>query len=215
MKYMTGHVWCGSEAVFLEQDMHQESILLQHIRYGQRDMVFTVVCNGAEYGGYLTGRLKDWFQRNGKELAGKAKNSEVIAKKLQREFLGLKEELGDKEMDLASLLIVDRECFLITCNMGMCYLFNRRFERTHRRRLSCSHRDHWQMRQGCIQKKVGILIGLQPFLEGVDQGAMLQCLAAQDIEKECQISKRLCEIAEESRRQGYHGECSAVYIRSI
>lgn len=230
MKYITGHVWLksknqkGNSQICNDQPgLNLESILLQQIRYGKINVVLACVCDGGVLGGYITGRLKMWLQSKGKDLFGSRKDSEQVKKELYRELKELQEDvqnysartIPDATVNLSGILIADQDCYLIHGGESCCYLLNRRFERTHRRKLGEGKYQPWQVTEGRIQKNVGILLGLKPFLHGVNKDAMLQCLAAQEIEREGQIASRLTELVQESRRQGYEGECSAVYIRSI
>lgn len=225
MKYITGHVWLNSNS---QENTNQESILLQQVTYGKCNVVLACVCNGGVLGGYITGRLKNWLQSKVAELFGGKRENEQVKKALYKELSTLqkdvqnycdrisgKEDLLQLPVNLSGILIADQDCFLIHGGESCCYLLNRKFERTHRKRIGQDKYISWQITEGRIQKNVGILLGMRTFLHSVSKEVMLQCLAAQDIEREEQIDKRLTEMAVESRRQGYQGECSAVYIRSI
>ena len=224
MKYITGHVWLREHE---QAQSARESVLLQQVCYDACHIVLACVCDGSELGGYVTGRLKSWLQVNCTRLFGKNKDVKTVSKELAKELAVLRDETADhmagkssKEdrqhtLNLSGILIVDKICFLFSAGEGCFYLLNRRFNMTHRKKLAGIGTVPWQITEGIIQKKVGILLGTASFLGGVGKEAMRQCMAAQDIEREGQIDRRLREMALESCRQGYHGDCSAVYIRSV
>lgn len=172
MKYITGHVWLNGNN---QERVNQESVLLQQISCGKCSVVLACVCNGGVLGGYITGRLKNWLQSKGTELFGKKRDSEQVKKELYRELSILQRDVQNycarteaKEeaqppVNLSGILIADQDCFLIHGGESCCYLLNRKFERTHRKKIGEDKCAGWQITEGRIQKNVGILLGMKPF----------------------------------------------------
>jgi len=216
MKYITGYVWRKQE----DGGKAQESVLLQQVLFGRRQVVLACVCDGGALSGYVTGRMKLWLEGKGEELFGRRMREEAVIRAFEQECKILREDTvryekcgGKGIQSLAAVLIVDAECYLWKTGEGCFYLLNRKYERSHRRPL-CEGEEE-QVVCGRIQKGAGIFLGFQHFVQGVSKEAMLQCLAVQEIREDGQINVRLRELAEEGCRQGYTGECSAVYIKSV
>lgn len=232
MKYITGYVR-------LSDGISRDSILLQQIRYGRCNVVLACVCEGGVIGANVTKQMKLWLAERGTDLFGKKSDYNRIRKEMERKLLqwqadvqmrmatekrfaahskqktGNLQETMKSQVNLSGILIVDQECWLLQGGESCIYLLNRKFQRTHRSLLTEGCSADWQVTEGRIQKNVGILLGRKAFFQGISKEVMLQCLAAQDIEREGQIDRRLAEMAEESRRQGYESECSGVYIKSM
>ena len=203
MKYITGYIK-------LSESNSRDSILLQQICCGKRHVVLACVCDGGDMGAYVTKQMKLWMAGRGAELFTQQSTDKKIRKELEHKLAE-----WQADVNLSGILIVDQECWLLQGGESCIYLLNRKFQRTHRKLLSEKCYPDWQVTEARIQKNIGILLGRKKFLQGIPKGAMLQCLAAQDINREEQIERRLAEIGEESRRQGYQGECSAVYLKSV
>ncbi|MBQ8232724.1 MAG: hypothetical protein IJZ34_12480 [Lachnospiraceae bacterium] len=232
MKYITGYVR-------LSDGISRDSILLQQIRYGRCNVVLACVCDGGAIGANMTKQMKLWLAERGPELFEKKSDYNKIRKKLERKLAewqadvetwmaaekqavaqnrqkpGKPQTVEKSQVNLSGILIADQDCWLLQGGESCIYLLNRKFQRTHRSLLSEACYSDWQVTEGRIQKNVGILLGRKEFLQGISKETMMQCLAAQDITREGQIDRRLAELAEESRRQGYESECSGVYIKSV
>ncbi len=226
MKYLTGYVWQTPQVAFDGQELCRESsVLLQQISYGKCNVVLACVCSGGVIGGYLTGGLKAWLVKRGKELFLKKVEGNVVKKELEKELRRLYQEAEryydrqkkgkGMEIQLSGILIADQDCWLMQSGEGCFFLLNRKFQRTHCRAIGEEAVSAVKVAEAGIEKCVGVLLGNPLFLTSVSREAMKQCLAPQDIHKEGQIDRRLAELAEESCRQGYQQECSAVYIRSM
>lgn len=225
MKYLSGYVWKAPEVACVEEKMHRDSsILLQQISYGKCNVVLACVCGGDVIGGYVTGGLKAWLAKRGKELFMNKVEDNGIKKELERELTRLDKEAGRYynrknegrlQMQLSGILIADQDCWLMQSGESGIMLLNRRFQRTHCKRIGKESAASIQVIGAGIQKCVGVLLGSNSFLQHVSGEALAQCLAPHEIQKEGQIDRRLAELAEESRRRGYQQECSAVYVRSM
>ncbi len=226
MKCLTGYVWQPPQIAFDGQKSCRESsILLQQISYGKCNVTFACVCGGGVGGSYVTGGLKSWLMKCGNELFLKRVEKNIVKKELEKELRRLCNETRSyydrlkgcemRQIDLSGILIADQECWLMQTGKGMIMLLNRKFQRTHCKRIKTESSDPIQVTEAGLQKCVGVLLGDGSFLQCVSGEALTQCLAPQDIHKEEQIDRRLAELAGESRRQGYDRECSAVYVRSV
>lgn len=224
MKYLTGYVWQASQDTGTQKTPRENSILLQQVSYGRCNVVLACVIGGGVVGGYVTSGLKAWLMNRGKALFGKKVEERVVQKELEKELERLYGEVSrymcrekneiQVPIALSGILIADQDCWVMQGEQSSLFLLNRRFQRTHCKEIENTGSDSLQVTVGRIQKCVGVLLGNHKFLQSVSQEAVKQCLAAQDIAREEQIGLRLKELAEESRRQEYPEECSAVYIRT-
>ncbi len=226
MKCLTGYVWQAPQIAYEGQELRRESsILLQQISYGKCNVVLACVCSGGVGGGYVTGGLKTWLVKRGKDLFMKKVEENVVKKELERELRQLCKEAGryydrqkeceTRQIHLSGILIADQECWLMQNGESNILLLNRKFQRTHCKRIESESSGSVQVTEAGIQKCVGVVLESNTFLRYVPEEAIAQCLAPQDIHKEEQIDRRLAELAQESRRRGYKQECSAVYVKSL
>lgn len=218
MRYLTGYIWQGRK-----EENEQDSVLLQQIRYGKRNITAVCVSDGKEAGAYITGQLKIWLQRKGRELFCGKINEDRVQKELNKELVRIQMDIRryqhknqeSFQISLSGILIADQDCWLFWGGHGCCYLFNRKFQRTHRKRIGGHAGKMWQVRAGRIQRGVGLLFATEQFSSGVSEETMKQCLAAQDIVREEQIERRLKELWEVGCSQDGKGTCAAVYVRSV
>lgn len=218
MHYMTDYIWRGTKG-----ENEQDSVLLQQIRYGKRNIAVICVCDAGKAGGYITGQLKIWFQRRGQELLCRKADENRIQKELNRELMRIRSDIRKYELkkqecfqvNLSGILIAGQECWLFWGGRGCCYVFNQKFQRTHRKKIGGHAGKMWQVREGRIQKDVGLLFATEHFNKRVSEEAMKQCLAAQDIVREEQIERRLNELWEAGCRQDGKDTCAAVYVKSV
>lgn len=225
MNYITGYVK-------LSETASRDNILLQQIRCGRCHIVLACVCDGGVIGANITKQMKLWMAERGTELLGKKADDKKIRVELEHRLTDWqtdvrtwqtaeersahgKQIVGKSQLNLSGILIVDQDCWLLQGGESCILLINRKFQRTNRRLLSEAFYPDWQVTEARIQKNVGILLGRKDFIQAIPKETMMQCLAVQDINREEQIERRLAEMAEESRRQGYQGECSAVYLKSV
>ncbi len=197
IRFWTGFVWPDAE------DLNDEVLLLQQVRYGKQSIVLTVIGNE-------TGRtdpvreLKDWFQREGLLLCRRAKEEWS-----ERRITQTLKAFACEKANLTGILMAEDRFWLIPGQCGSLYLFNRRFLRTHIRQLTVTG-----VVNGSMEKGIGILIGSKGFCEGISMDCMKQCLAVQEIAREAQIESRLKELAEEGyRRCGKRG--CAIYVKTV
>lgn len=225
MKYLTGYVWQAPQGTGTQETPRESSILLQQVSFGRCNVVLACVIGPGVVGGYVTSGMKAWLMNRGNALFGKQVEERVVQKEVEKELERLYGEVSryicrekkDKQVriDVSGILIADQDCWVIQGEESSLFLLNRRFQRTHCKEIENTGSGYLRVTAGRIQKCVGVLIGNQKFLQSISGEAVKQCLAAQDIVREEQIGLRLKELAEESRRQEYVEECSAVYIRSM
>ncbi len=222
MKFLTGYLWRAPLSEGQQQELCQETaLLLEQISYGKHNVVMAVVCNGGLTGSYVTGGLKIWLAQNGCRLFGKKWNSSMVRKELERVVARLLEEskrtVENEEMDveLTGILMAEQDFWIMQNGGGSIFLLNRKFHRTRCRRVCDWGERSAVVVEGSMESCVGVLLGNSDFLRHSIEKTMAQCLAAQDVYREEQINNRLKELSEESRRQGYLGECSAIYIKSV
>ncbi len=225
MKYLTGYVWQASQGLGTQKTPRESSILLQQVSFGRCNVVLACVIGPGVVGGYVTSGMKAWLMDRGKALFGKQVEERVVQKEVEKELERLYGEVSryickekmDKQVriDVSGILIAEQDCWVIQGEESSSFLLNRCFQRTHCKEIENTGRGYLRVTAGHIQKCVGVLLGTNKFLKSISGEAVKQCLAAQDIVREEQIGLRLKELAEESRRQGYSEECSAVYIRSM
>ena len=214
MEYLTGYVWQKSkDCALVEGETEKKrkySILLYQVIYAGRNTVFSCVCGNDAVGSRVTEELKSWFLERGEFLFGNKKGRRSIGKELK---LVLKKWYRE-EIRISGILIVDQECWVILGKENFVCFFNRRFQKTHCKKLKKHSDEPLEILRADVQKSVGFLLGNREFTEQISKDAMLQCLAAQDIIREEQITGRLRELAEESKEKGYEGEGAAVYIKT-
>lgn len=224
MKYLTGYVWQAPQSEGTQKAFRESSILLQEVSYGRCNVVLACVIGGGVVGGYVASGLKAWLMDRGKALFGKKVEERMVQKEIEKVLERLYAEgrrymLREKDdnhvpVSLSGILIADQDCWVIQGEESSLFILNRRFQRTHCKEIGNTGNTFFTVNVGRIQKCVGVLLGNRRFLQSVSGEAVKQCLAAQDIVREEQIALRLKELAEESRRQKYSEECSAVYLRS-
>lgn len=225
MKYLTNYVWQAPQGAGTQEILRESSILLQQVCFGRCNVVLACVIGGGVVGGYVTSGLKAWLMNRGKALFGRRVEERMVQKELEKKLkelygevnLYLYREKNESRIQIAlsGILIADQDCWVIQGEESSLFLLNRRFQRTHCKEIENNGSGSFRVAAGRIQKCVGVLLGNHKFLQSVSGEAVKQCLAAQDIVREKQIGLRLKELAEESRRQEYWEECSAVYIRSM
>ncbi len=226
MKYLTGYVWQSPRNAGTMSQMHRDtSILLQQLCYGRRNIVLAAACKGEVAGGYVTAGLKLWLAERVGELFAKKADAHLLKKELEREVRRLLKEVCKNDnmranglppgMECSVVLMADQDCWLLQNAGGCMFLINRRLYGTCCRKIECVGGGPVSVIEGLVERGVGVLLGSRGFLEGISGKIISQCLAPQQIFREEQIRNRLRELTEESRRQKYFGECSAIYIKSI
>lgn len=233
MKYFTGYVYEDSTG----KGTNEESLCLVQLHAGTKDVILACVCDGGAVGAAVTKQLKLWLAQRGVRLILRNASIEKILKETEKFCRGLQKEnevrcgmrqnqrmqkkqrtvCKAEKVNLAGILVVGEQAILIQNGDGCLCLLNRRGNSSHRRFLEVPHRktEQWGMISAGIEQKVSILLGRAPFLKEVGKEEMLSCLSVSDLSRETQIGRRLSEMAEESRRQGYTAECSAILIHSM
>lgn len=218
MKYLTDYIWRKKEA-----EPGKNSILLLQVIYAGCSVVLACVLGNDMVGGYVTGGLKKWLLERGEVLFGKNGRKREILKELKLQLEKMYEDAGrylykndtGEKIAFSGILIADQDCWVILGEESCIYFLNKRFQRTHCKRIQRRSSDPVEIIPGHIQRSVGLLLGNADFLERVSKEAIMQCSAVQDINRETQIGNRLKELTEESRGNGFMEECAAVYIKSV
>lgn len=220
MKYITGYVYCDCPTL----QTNEESLCLVQAEFDRTEVILACVCDGKAVGASVTKQLKLWLAEKGERLAGSKTVARRLTESFTQECLRLEKEVqeaadrrdGNARLNLAGILIVGQECVLLQNGDGCICLLNRRFQQSHRRFLNIRKKESgWAVARAQMEQQVGILIGGAGFLKGIDDRMLPQCLAVQEIGQDTQIDKRLQALAQERRRQGYAGSCSAVLVERL
>ncbi len=130
MKFWTGYVWQdGERDGAADGTADGTSLLLQHVRWKKRSIILAAVgrekgCDGP------VGCLRDWFQAEGVFLCGRAGGGQAGKRLMER--LG---SFSPFQEPMIGLLMVEDDFWLIQGGEGAAYVFNRKFQRAHLRRL--------------------------------------------------------------------------------
>ena len=223
MKFLTGYVWPDHA-----EAEERASMLLQQVQFDRHSMVLAAIGGGNVENGAV-GSLKNWFQGEGVMKCARPETDRIkriLTKLLERCW---------EDGPFVGILIVEEAFWFMTRNGGCAYLLNRRFQRTHVKKLCLWNEAQnigypqekgfqitkgdpgkdkgWRIAEGTLEKGLGILLGSPMFYQGVSRDGMKQCLASQELHRERQIESRLQELAEEGERQSAQRGC-AIYIRT-
>lgn len=206
--------WQGAE--------NHSALLLQHYRYRKVPFCFLALCAGGNEsqgraGAYLTGQLLRWFR--GLPFRRLARDPERSISVLERDMksrLGrLDEELeaggltrGKNRQPVSGIFCVD-DCFLLFSRGGQkIFLLNRDMGRGSVRCLSdvtekgTSAADLPGMRQGILQRDVGILLATDTFCRFLADSDIRECLYVDELEDESRIRRRLYELGQRCETLG-------------
>ena len=186
--------WQGAE--------NHSALLLQHYCYRKVPFCFLALCAGGNEsqgraGAYLTGQLLRWFR--GLPFRRLARDPERSISVLER---------GKNRQPVSGIFCVD-DCFLLFSRGGQkIFLLNRDMGRGSVRCLSdvtekgTSAAGLPGMRQGILQRDVGILLATDTFCRFLADSDIRECLYVDELEDESRIRRRLYELGQRCETLG-------------
>lgn len=192
MKYVASYSWHPEKAC-----LQGDSLLLQQLHCGKVPMILACVSTGD----YLTGRLLDWFYREGRRLCGKEKWKKV--QKMQESLCRVLHQTcrESKAMpDFAGIVCVGSHYMLFYRGRQRICLINTKFLRSNVKRLTGPDLNRQKSEsdfcteQGTMQTGIGILLALESFYEKITDEMLKECLERASIRSRGQLTKHLGEL---------------------
>ena len=215
---------------YYQQGRNYSTLLLQQYQY--RHMPICLIClshgeneSQGKAGAYFTGRLLQWFR--GQSLGRLVKSPENRLLTLQDQLRELIEctdaELkncsfgsAEKNMDLAGILCVGEDFLLFFRGQQKICLLNRSFGRSHIRCFSEEMTDDigcaLVLRQGILQRDVGLLLATESFCGHMAEQELRECLHVETVLSEEQAERHLRELAGRGERQNGRNMSAALLL---
>lgn len=206
-------------SAYWQQGLNDSALLLQHYQYGEQPLCFACLCPGegevrGKAGAYLTERLLDWFrglpwgcltrdpegrlQRFGNKLE---KTVERAGREMRDRGLLTKQE----EPDLTGILCVGEHFILFGHGSCQIRLLNRCFDRGYIQRIegpSPIRENGSFLRQGILQRGIGLLFATESFCSRVTDLEMRECLHVETVRTQEQADRHLRELGQRAKELG-------------
>lgn len=223
MNYISHYIWeSGSE-----EKENPISVVLQQVSGGKQCWLLGCVCDGRKSGfcgsmvsGYFTERLVEWFHHYCVPMRGESVQEQEIYRSLTGELSKIEQELGEygtqkefrTDYDVWGILMQGSRCWIF--GKGTCkgYLFNRRWNKAHRKLLEEFSQGEMTVLPGEMQKEIGILLCSSGFDSHILSEEMLQVLFEEKL-TDREIGRGLRELWRENVCRGEKSGAGAVYIR--
>lgn len=175
-------------------------------------------CDEVEISGYFTEALVEWFHRECLKIVERKSAEAELERSLYKEIEIICGELAqyskkkgiEVSLDCVGMLLVEQRFLLFSMGKGQAFLLNRRYNRKHMRCI-VETSAFWQgnafgWESGLLQKRLGILLGVEDILEQVEADMVTEVLIGEEFTEE-RLQKRVRELWEEQGK-------SVIYFRT-
>lgn len=215
---------------YYQQGRNYGTLLLQQYQYHCIPVCLLCLCHGenetqGKAGAYFTGRLLQWFRAQSlRHLVKSTENRLPILQDQLRELIeDTDKELKtsrlvseEKNMDLAGILCVGEYFLLFFRGRQKIYLLNRSWGRGHIRCVSDEMAYGSEcdpvLRQGILQRDVGILLAAGSFCGHMTEQELRECLHVETVLSEEQAERHLRELAWRGEMQGGRNMTAALLL---
>ena len=206
-------------SAYWQQGHNDSALLLQHYQYGELPLCFACLCPGegedrGRAGAYLTERLLVWFRglswgRLTRDPEGRLQG---LGNKLEETVERAGREMRDRgfltkqeEPDLTGILCVGEHFLLFGQGSCQIWLLNRCFGRGYIQRIEESSPIRGNgsfLRQGTLQRGIGLLFATESFCSRVTDSELRECLHVETVRTQEQADRHLRELGLRAREQG-------------
>ena len=225
MKVLSAHLWEKGR----EDTSMPISVVLQQAEVRRKNVLLACVCEGKHEGetgvlesGYFTEGLTEWFHREGVKFCER-KEGEKVADSLHSEVERLQKENREymhkknlfPNLHYWGIFMWENRAWIFAKGECKGYLLNRRFQKKNLREIvnPKAQKEGIWMKVG-IQKKIGILLCTEGFMEGLSAEYCLAVLIPEGEITEERMQKRLQELQREQSHKGKEKAVGAIYLRT-
>ncbi len=164
-------------------------------------------CDEVEISGYFTEALVEWFHRECLKIMERKSTEAEPERSLHKEIEMIYDELAqysekkrvDFSFDCVGMLLVEQRFWLFSMGKGQAYLLNRRYNQKHMRSIvgtsAFGQEDAFGWESGLLQKRLGILLGVEDILGQVGADMVTEVLIGEEFTEE-RLQKRVRELWE-------------------
>lgn len=209
-------------ATYWQTLQNHSSLLLQQYQYKCIPICLFVLCPGqndsqGKAGAYLTGQLLRWFR--GQPFKRLARNPDHFFPSLKENlehFLGQLNgdlisgglALHSKSTPISGIFCVDDHFLLFSCGGQKIYFLNKNLGHSHVQCFTDSMENEktaagsLNIRQGILQRKVGLLFATDTFCRQLKEQDIRECLYVDELCGEEQMQRRLWELGRRGEALG-------------
>lgn len=211
-----------STAVYWQNLRNHSALLLQQYQYKGIPICLFVLCPGqnesqGKAGAYLTGQLLQWFRgQSFKRLVRNPDNYFPSLEENLEHFLGRLNgdlisgglALHSQSTPISGIFCVDDHFLLFSCGGQKIYFLNKNLGHGHVQCLTDSMENKktaagsLNIRQGILQRKVGLLFATDTFCRRLKEQDIRECLYVDELCGEDQMQRHLRELGRRGETLG-------------
>lgn len=230
MGIVSGYHWCTSRSNI----NNLSSISVQHVIKNKRDFFMSCICEihhtesraqdvNLGLSGYFCEQLTHWFYQKVLENV-RMQDVKLIEEMLLDKVNHIKKEIasfltkkkGMVRYDFSIFLLYDDLFWYVCEGNHKLFVLNKRFTRKNMRNLSgeCGFVENgFEIKEGRIQKGVGILMATENFIHNMSQDDILQSLGENFKNKEKRLQKRVSELVQSGCSQTVDEDMNAIFLQ--